>query len=66
MKKTFQDIMAEYKALPYIQRQFIRQAASAELVENGAEEVGTSDINHQIVSIYNRAGSFEQALEDIF
>ena len=50
MKKTFHEIMEEYKSLPFVERQLMLQAASDFLVEGDAEEVGSSDVNHEIVS----------------
>jgi hypothetical protein len=63
MKKSFQDIMEEYKALPFVERHLMRRAAADSLVENGAEEVGSSDVNHEMVSLYKQYGSFDMVLD---
>ena len=64
MKKTFHEIIEEFKSLPFVERQLMRQVASESLVESGAEEVGSSDVNHEIVSLYNQYGNFDDVLDD--
>lgn len=48
LENDWDAIMAQYNALPFEQRQQLRRAAADKLVADGAEEVGTSDVNHQI------------------
>ena len=43
-------------------RLILRQAASAALVAEGAEEVGSSDINHYLYRRFCAAGSWEEVL----
>ena len=65
MKKTREEIIEEYKALPFVDRQLIRQGAADRLKLDGFEEIGTSDISNTVVHIYNDHGSFENYLEDL-
>jgi len=50
---TFEEAMASYKLRSDIGRQILRRIASHRLVRHGAEEVGTSDINHELCSMFN-------------
>ena len=61
-RKTFEEVMAEYKELGPFMKQGIRNTAVMELKEWGAPEIGSSDINHQIVSLYNSYGGFDEVL----
>jgi hypothetical protein len=61
-KKSFEEIMTEYKELGPFMKQGIRNTAVMELREWGAEEIGSSDVNHQIVSLYNSYGGFDEVL----
>jgi len=63
MKKTFHEIMEEYKSLPFVERHLMRRAAADSLIENGAEEVGSSDVNHEMVSLYKQHGSFDMVID---
>jgi hypothetical protein len=51
---SFEGIMAAFQKLPVDQRMNIRRYAADSLIGNGADEVGTSDVNHEIVKIYRR------------
>ena len=61
-RKTFEEVMAEYKELGPFMKQGIRNTAVMELKEWNVEEIGSSDINHQIVSLYNSYGGFDEVL----
>lgn len=63
MKKTFQEIIEEYKSLPFVERHLLRRAAADSLIASGADEVGSSDTNHEMVSLYNQHGSFDMVLD---
>ena len=52
-KYTFEEAMNSYKQRSDIGRQILRRIASHRLVNRGAEEVGTSDINHELVQMFN-------------
>lgn len=54
--------MEEFKALSQEMRTAVRQFASATLVDSGFTEVGSSDINHQIVGLYHTHGSFDEMM----
>lgn len=52
--------MAEYKAMEKGMQQMVRNTAVMELREWGVEEIGSSDVNCQIVDLYNSYGSFDE------
>ena len=60
-KKSFEEVMAEYKALEKGMQQMVRNTAVAvmELKEWRVEEIGSSDVNCQIVDLYNSYDSFD-------
>ena len=62
MNTTFQDIMAEFKKQSDLMKWSVRSYASDVLVQEGAEEVGTSDVNSKIVQLYKELGSFGNIL----
>ncbi len=62
---THEEAIDLYRRMGELERRMIRSLASRRLVLRGAEEVGTSDINHEICSICNEYnGSFVEFLED--
>jgi hypothetical protein len=61
-RKTFEEVMAEFKTLGEMMQRMVRNVASMELQEWGAEEIGSSDINHQIVSLYNSYEGFDNII----
>lgn len=66
IKNTFEEIMETYKMLPFLERQLVRQAAAKSLREQGAEEIGSSDTNHAIVSLYKQYGDFDEVLDSYY
>ena len=58
-KKTFEEVMTEYKALEKGMQQMVRKTAVMELKEWGVEEIGSSDVNCQIVDLYNSYEGFD-------
>jgi hypothetical protein len=62
---TFEESIDLYRRMGELERRMIRSLASRRLVQRGAEEVGTSDINHELCAICNEYnGSFVEFLED--
>lgn len=61
-KRTFEEVMNEYKALSPMMQQMVRKTAVMELLEFGFEEIGSSDVNCQIVDLYNIYGSFDDTI----
>ena len=61
-KKTFEEVMAEYKTLDDMMRTMVRNTAVMELKEWGVEEIGSSDVNCQIVDLYNSYEGFDNIL----
>jgi len=61
-KKTFEEVMAEFKTLGTMMQHMVRNTAKLELKEWGAPEIGSSDVNHQIVSLYNSYGGFDEII----
>ena len=56
-KKTFEEVMAEFKALETGMQHMVRNTAKLELKEWGAEEIGSSDVNcHEVVGYLNVIG----------
>jgi hypothetical protein len=62
---TFEESINLYRRMGELERQVIRRLASERIVRRGANEVGTSDINHEICAICNEYdGSFVEFMED--
>ena len=62
---TLEESIDLYRRMGELERQVIRRLASERIVRRGANEVGTSDINHEICSICNEYdGSFVEFMED--
>jgi hypothetical protein len=61
-KKTFEEVMAEYKAMSPMMQQMVRKTAVMELKEWGVEEIGSSDVNCQIVDLYNSYEGFDNII----
>jgi len=62
---TLEESVDLYRRMGDLERRMIRSLASRRLVLRGANEVGTSDINHEICSICNEYdGSFVEFMED--
>ena len=59
IKKTFEEVMTEYKALEKGMQQMVRNTAVMELREWGFEEIGSSDVNCRIVDLYNSYEGFD-------
>ena len=59
-KKAFEEIMGEFKTLSPVMQNMVRNTAKLELKEWGVEEIGSSDVNCQIVSLYNSYGGFDE------
>jgi hypothetical protein len=61
-KKTFEEVMGEFKTLETGMQQMVRNTAKLELKEWGVEEIGSSDVNCQIVDLYNSYGGFDNVV----
>jgi hypothetical protein len=62
---TFAEAQDLFQRMGQRERLMIRRLASERIVQRGAEEVGTSDINHEVCSICNEYdGSFVDFMED--
>ena len=58
----FEEAMEAYRKQSDVIRRLIRKFASQRLVSGGAQEVGSSDINHEIHAIWREYdGDFEEA-----
>lgn len=62
--KEFKEIMKEYIGLSWVERSIVREIAVQSLLDAGTTEVGTSDVNCSIVSLYNSYGSFARIVEE--
>ena len=56
--ESFKSIMDSYRELSQTMKWAVRTCASMKLIEGGADEIGSSDINHAIVALYKECGSF--------
>ena len=62
---TFEEAIALWKKLPDQQRTIMRSIASRRLVWQGFNEVGTSDVNHEICNICNEyQGDFRAIMDE--
>jgi hypothetical protein len=61
-RKTFEEVMAEFKTLGAMMQTMVKNTAKLELKEWGAPEIGSSDVNHQIVSLYNSCDGFDNVI----
>ena len=62
---TFEEAMASYKLRSDSARRVLRQIASQRLSRFGAEEVGSSDINHELCAMCNEyQGDWDQCYFD--
>jgi len=61
-RKTFVEIMTEFKTLSSMMQHMVRNTAKLELLEDGVEEIGSSDVNCQIVNLYNSCGGFDEII----
>ena len=66
-KYTFEEAMEAYRHRSDLGKQVLRRIASLRLVRHGAEEVGSSDINHELCAMFNEYdGDFDECyLEEI-
>lgn len=55
-KYTFEEAMNSFKQRSPVAQRILRNIASKRLVYGGAEEVGSSDINHELVAMCNEFG----------
>lgn len=68
-KYTFEEAIKSYKARSPVAQQLLRRIAAQRLICHGFEEVGSSDVNHELCHMYNEyQGDWDQcyldALED--
>jgi hypothetical protein len=62
---TLEEAIDAFKKQTEITRRLIRRFASQRLVAHGAQEVGSSDINHEIRNIFSEYdGDYEDAVMD--
>ena len=52
--------MGEFKTLEAGMQSMVRNTAKLELKEWGVPEIGSSDVNCQIVDLYNSYGGFDE------
>jgi hypothetical protein len=63
-KPTFEEAMQAYRNTEDLIKPFLRRLAARRLVNAGAEEVGTSDINHELYHMFSEYGSFQECYEE--
>lgn len=64
MKYSFEQAMALWKALPEKEKLNIRSIAARRLVWQGFNEVGSSDVNHEVHRICNEYDGDLRAIQD--
>ena len=60
--KCWDVIMTEYKELPISMRIVVRETAVRHLQSMEVEEIGSSDVNCEIVNLYNSYGGFDEVV----
>ena len=60
-RKSFEEVMAEFKTLGTMMQHLVRNTAKLELRECG-EEIGSSDVNCEIVNLYNSCDGFDNII----
>ena len=66
MKDTidnFKTAMEGYRNLNPKFRELVRREATQELIDCGAHEVGSSDVNHSIYQMYRQHGSMDNVVQ---
>jgi len=61
-RKTFEEVMAEFKTLETGMQSLVRNTAKLSLKEQGAPEIGSSDVNCEIVGLYNCCEGFDNVV----
>jgi|LauGreDrversion4_2_1035121.scaffolds.fasta_scaffold69638_3 hypothetical protein len=61
--EEYNKIIQAYKDLSWVERSLIKEIAVQTLLDQGATEIGTSDVNCSIVSLYNSCGNFSNIVE---
>ena len=61
-KQPWDVVMVEYRALEPMMKQMVRNTAVMEPQSWGVEEIGSSDVNCQIVDLYNSYGGFDNVI----
>lgn len=61
----FEDIMDDFFKLEPELRMAIRQAAVENLKRQGFDEIGTSDVNHSIVSMFKSHGDWQSVAREL-
>jgi len=62
--EEYNKIIQAYKDLSWVERSLIKELAVQTLLDQGAIEIGTSDVNCAIVSLYNSRGGFAGVIEE--
>ena len=62
-KPTFEEVMKLFHKEDLI-KPFLRRLAAHRLIAQGFQEVGTSDINHELYNIFMEYGSFMDAYDE--
>jgi hypothetical protein len=60
---SFYEAMRIWKNLPKEEHDLLRRAAIQKMLERGCDEIGTSDVNHEVYSLVS-CGDHEVAIED--
>jgi hypothetical protein len=66
MAKDITNFKEDFDRLPFSQQQFIRQIAVGRLKDYSFEEIGSSDVSNEMMTMYKSYGYNLQAILDDF
>jgi len=62
-RMTWEAAMKIWKDLPAEENRLLRRASVQRMIARGVEEVGTSDVNHEVYALV-AFGEYREAIED--
>jgi hypothetical protein len=62
-RMAWETAMGIWKNLPAEENRLLRRAAVQKMIDRGCEEVGTSDVNHEVYALVS-FGEYHEAIED--
>lgn len=66
-KNSYEECFSQFRLLGNLTRNILRSSAADEMISNGADEIGSSDINHHLYTkwaSYN--GDWQKVLNEYF
>lgn len=62
-KMSWDEAMKIWKNLPKEEHDLLRQAAVRQMLERGCDEIGTSDVNHEVYKLVSY-GDYKEAIKE--